>query len=246
MDPGEGIDEPGGPPPALPVCDCFVKVAWCGSGVAKEGVKMGCQVPLLPAHNGDILYCPGGVWTVKQDCAKGCIEEAAGTPDACRTDGCTLVTTTAAPYIKYGLHPDASNAFAHVGISAGDISQTIGNAPASAGYHAQDGTAGGKPYSAATDVRTGGMTEAEIGKLLDDLASVGFAAWYRKDGVDGWSGANHIHAVYTGAAMKSQLRAQVADWHVGKNGLTSHTTYKFHTWTQCRRDAVWALFQKFN
>jgi hypothetical protein len=58
----------------LPVCDCFVQVAWCGSGAAKEAAKMGCQIPLLPEHNGDILYCPGGKWSVKQD-----------TPDYCKS-----------------------------------------------------------------------------------------------------------------------------------------------------------------
>ena len=69
----------------LPICDCFVEVAWCGSGAAKEAAVKGCQIPLLPAHNGDILYCPGGVWTVKQDCPNGCIEAPKGTPDSCKT-----------------------------------------------------------------------------------------------------------------------------------------------------------------
>ncbi|MCC6646574.1 MAG: M23 family metallopeptidase [Polyangiaceae bacterium] len=68
----------------LPVCDCFVKVAWCGSGVAKEAAKMGCRVPLLPAHDGDILHCPGGAWAVKEDCDSGCVEAPSGTPDSCK------------------------------------------------------------------------------------------------------------------------------------------------------------------
>jgi len=69
----------------LPICDCFVQVAWCGSGAAKEAAKMGCQIPLLPEHDGDILYCPGGKWSVKQDCPQGCVEAPTGTPDYCKS-----------------------------------------------------------------------------------------------------------------------------------------------------------------
>ncbi len=69
----------------LPVCKCFVEVAWCGSGVAKEAEKRGCRVPLLPAQNGSILYCPGGKWTVKTKCPLGCVEAPSGTPDFCKT-----------------------------------------------------------------------------------------------------------------------------------------------------------------
>lgn len=69
----------------LPVCDCFVQVAWCGSGAGKEAAKMGCQIPLLPEHDGDILYCPGGKWSVKQDCPLGCVEAPTGTPDYCKS-----------------------------------------------------------------------------------------------------------------------------------------------------------------
>jgi len=68
----------------LPACDCFVQVAWCGSGAAKKAVTMGCQIPLLPEHNGDILYCPNGVWSVKTECSLGCVEAPDGTPDYCK------------------------------------------------------------------------------------------------------------------------------------------------------------------
>jgi murein DD-endopeptidase MepM/ murein hydrolase activator NlpD len=39
----------------------------------------------LPAHDGDILYCPGGKWSVKQDCPQGCVEAPTGTPDYCKS-----------------------------------------------------------------------------------------------------------------------------------------------------------------
>ena len=174
--------------------------------------------------------------------------DAGATKDAGAVDSCALVTPPAAPYLLYGLHPDASNALRYLGFTASRISQTIGNYAASAGTHAQDGTASGHPYSAATDLRIIGLTTPQIAKLLDDLASVGYAGWYRRPGYDGWpaSEAPHIHAVWVGAPMKLILRNQVRDWIVGKNGLASHTTYTFHTWPQCRRDAIWKRFLEHN
>ncbi len=70
----------------LPVCDCFVQVAWCGSGAAKVAAEMGCRIPLLPEHRGDILHCPGGEWAVREACDDGCIEAPTGTPDVCKTE----------------------------------------------------------------------------------------------------------------------------------------------------------------
>lgn len=72
----------------LPDCDCFVKEAWCGSGAAKYGLTLDppCKVPLVPAHNDDILGCDGDEWIVKQKCEKGCHEEKVGVPDSCNDD----------------------------------------------------------------------------------------------------------------------------------------------------------------
>lgn len=70
----------------LPVCDCFVRVAWCGRGAAREAEGMGCRIPLLPEHDGDILHCPEGRWAVRERCALGCIEAPRGTPDSCRDE----------------------------------------------------------------------------------------------------------------------------------------------------------------
>ncbi len=245
---GAGSAGKAGGPPALPVCDCFVKEAWCGAGVAKEAEKRGCSVPLLPAHADDILACPGGEWGVKESCDKGCVEAAAGTADTCKLDPCDFAAVKDAPYIKYGLHPDASDALAAIGLDAGDISQTIGSASASAGTHAKDGAAEGKDYSAATDLRVVGLSQAQIKDRLEKLASVGFVAWYRWPGHDGWPSdeAPHIHAVWVGAKMKLSLRDQVRDWVAGKNGLASHTKYTFYTWKQCRIDAIWQRYLEHN
>jgi len=216
--------------------------------VAKEAEKRGCTVPLLPAHTDDILACPGGEWGVKQSCDKGCVEAAAGTADTCKLDPCDFAAVKDEPYIKYGLHPDASDALAAIGLDAGDISQTIGSAAASAGTHAKDGAAEGKDYSAATDLRVVGLSQAQIKDRLEELASVGFVAWYRWPGHDGWPSdeAPHIHAVWVGAKMKLSLRDQVRDWVAGRNGLVSHTKYTFYTWKQCRIDAIWQRYLQHN
>ncbi|HEX5064337.1 MAG TPA: hypothetical protein VFV99_33410 [Kofleriaceae bacterium] len=157
-------------------------------------------------------------------------------------------TTTIAfqPLLKYGLHPRASDGLRTAGVVAWRITQTIGNAPASAGYHAQDGTVNGHPYTAAVDLSVSGMSTTQIHNLLERLAKVGFAAWYRRNGADGWVGANHIHAVYANCKMKSQLRSQVRSWLVGRNGLVSNTIYKFHTFTTTAKSIVKAKFAQSN
>lgn len=197
------------------------------------------------------LYkCNGpGTPTVIQHCASGCSVNP-GVNDSCAAapGGCTIVAVPAAPYLKYGLHPDASNALSYLKFTAGRITQTIGSAAASAGTHGQDGVAGGRPYSAATDLSVSGMSDAQVATLLDQLTAVGFVAYFRKPGSDGWpaSEARHLHVIWAGAKMKSTLRAQVRDWRVGKNALASHTTYTFKTWTQCWRDSIWARFLTVN
>ena len=193
------------------------------------------------------LYeCQGaGTPTVLEECAAGCVVSP-GRDDSCAASaaGCSITSVPDAPYLKYGLHPDASNALAYLNITAGRITQTIGNASASAGTHAKDGVADGRAYSAATDLSVSGMTDAQVTVFLDQLTSVGFMPYYRKPGFDHWPSneARHVHAVWAGAPMKLLLRNQARDFHVGKNGLASHATYAFKTWTQCWRDALWTRY----
>lgn len=222
---------------SLPVCDCFVRVSWCGASAARHGLTLDppCRVPLADEHDQDILGCDGEAWVVLETCDMGCFEAPTGTPDACVTDRTPQdpgwEPCPSAPRIASGVHPEASDRLRCAGVTADRITQTIGTAAASAGYHAADGTADGAPYTAAIDLRARDMSEAEIKLLLDRLGRNGFAAWYRKPGYDGWpaSEAPHIHAVFAGVPMKSQLRGQVRDFLVGRNGLASHTTYRFWT-----------------
>lgn len=167
-------------------------------------------------------------------------EEATGDTTATGPSVSSIVIQPHAAVIKYGLHPRASDALRAVGVSASRIMQTIGNAAASAGTHAKDGTVNGQPYSAATDISVSGLSNTQIKNLLSRLAKVGFAAWFRWPGHDGWpsSEARHIHAIYTNAKMKSSLRSQVRSWLVGRNGLVSNTRYGFYTWSSSDKAVV--------
>ncbi len=154
----------------------------------------------------------------------------------------TETVIAAAPLLRSGLHPRASNALRTAGVGAWRITQTIGNAAASAGTHARDGYVDGRAYSAATDISVSGMSSSQIANLIERMAKLGFACWYRQGGRDGWSGANHIHAVYANSAMKSSLRSQVRSWLAGRNGLVSNTIYQFHHFSSAAKAAVKAKY----
>jgi hypothetical protein len=155
-------------------------------------------------------------------------------------------TIAATALLRAGLHPRASDAMRAAGVAAWRITQTVGSASASAGTHERDGYANGKAYSAATDISTSGMTHAQIRNLLERMAKLGFALWYRQQGHDGWFGASHIHAVYANCAMKSSLRSQVRSWLASRNGLVSNTIYGFHTFSAAAKAAVKAKYAMSN
>ncbi len=46
--------------------------------------------------------------------------------------------------------------------------------------------------------------------------------------------------------MKDSLDRQVADWLVGRNGLASHTTYRFYTFSSTAIETVRALYNARN
>ncbi len=248
-----------GPGPATVVRSCAN-----GCHVAAAGHDDYCSAPPPPrcdanAHvgyycggdkvthaNANVLYqCNGpGPAAVAQRCDASCIVAAPGHDDRCEsTDTCAHHSQ-----LRWGLAPRQSDHLRCAGISASGISQTIGNAAASAGTHAQDGTAGGFAYCAATDLRTAGMSNAQVRALLTRLADQGFAAFFRNPGHDGWpsSEIRHIHAIYVGVHMKASLRAQVQDWLNGRNGLVSHSTYTFWQANHSRKNAIRTLFNQHN
>lgn len=74
----------------------------------------------------------------------------------------------------------------------------------------------------AVDVRTKGvgLTDAEILVLSQALKDAGFAAWIRDDR-DGFD--PHIHALAcSDAQMSASAKRQVAEYDLGRNGLTSN------------------------
>lgn len=236
----------------LPVCDCFVRVSWCGASAARHALTLDppCRVPLVPEHDEDVLGCDGARWVVLEACDEGCAERATGTPDGCVSRATPedpgWATCPHRDLLHSGLHPEASDRLRCAGVSASRITQTIGSAPASAGYHASDGTADGRAYTAAVDLSTRDLSSTEIRALLQRLGENGFAAWYRQPGSDGWpaSEAPHIHAVFAGVVMKSALRAQVRDFLDGRNGLTSHSIYRFWPPPADVREIVSLLFSR--
>jgi hypothetical protein len=207
-------------------------------------------VPLVPEHDGDLLGCNGNTWVVLEACTMGCNEAPTGTADSCITNRTPTDPGWAdcahLPLLHSGLHPEASDRLRCAGVTADRISQTIGYATASAGYHAPDGTVDGMQYTAAVDLRTRDLTETQIRALLTRLGQNGFAAWYRKPGYDGWPSSEvpHIHAVFAGVIMKAELRGQIRDYLAGLNGLASHTTYRFWMPTSDILSIVRLLFER--
>lgn len=100
------------------------------------------------------------------------------------------------------------------------INQTIGDHPASVGYHHRDGAVifrGQKiDYTAAVDVETADLNSPQITQFLESLAAQGFASFYREKGK--WRGREHIHAIYGPLRMKPQLQSQMREWETARRG----------------------------
>lgn len=168
---------------------------------------------------------------------------AAYTP-ACDADAYAI----RAALVRWGMFPAASDAYRKTGLSASRIMQTIGNAPASAGYHARDGFANGQPYTAATDISTRGLSRTFIRRLLERMGRLGFAGFYRWPGHDGWPSSQiaHIHTNWAGCRMKSQLVGQIHDWLNGRNGLASNGAYTFYRPSTTAKNKVRCLLDGTN
>lgn len=152
----------------------------------------------------------------------------------------------------YGMAQPAFSAYItalyNAQISPTRVIQTIGNAPASAGTHAQDGVLLGAPYCAAVDIHVLDLTTIQIRNMCEWLSRCGFAAFYRNPGSDGWPRGmeRHCHAVYAGVPMKLSLRSQIHDFLHGRNGLASHGFYTFIDPEPGACDRIRALFLAHN
>src|SRR5678815_5019014 len=143
-----------------------------------------------------------------------------------------------------GLHPEALAALKGL-VLAHRITQGINHAVERGNVHGTDGLIDGKAYTAAADISVRCLSEAQIRTLLDRLADAGFAAWYRKDGQDGWKGHQHIHAVFAGCSLKPVLHLQVEDWLRGGTGLSRNETYKFWQPSRPAREKLRELYRPY-
>jgi hypothetical protein len=149
------------------------------------------------------------------------------------------------PWKPQGLHPDAYSRLQGLAV-AHRITQGINHLPERGNVHDTDGTVSGKAYTGAADISVRCLTQAQIKSLLAGLADLGFAAWYRKAGQDGWSGPPHIHAVWAGCRLKPVLREQVEDWLEGRNGLSSNKPYQFWQASPETKETVGKLYRASN
>jgi len=70
---------------SLPTCACPLGDGlYCPAGLADYEAANGCTVPAAVGHEGDVLRCTGGTWTVDTQCANGCYVAPDGTPDGCK------------------------------------------------------------------------------------------------------------------------------------------------------------------
>ena len=141
---------------------------------------------------------------------------------------------------RKGIHPDALAALAGASL-AERITRGIDRSPGRWNVHGQDGTfTGRKPYTAAVDLSIRALSDVQIKEELACLAAIGFIAWYRKPGHDGWPRRKrpHIHAVWVACRLKRNLMRQVASWLDGRNGLASDAPYAFWQPTQDVKEAI--------
>jgi hypothetical protein len=144
-----------------------------------------------------------------------------------------------------GLHPDALSALTRLTL-AHRITQGINHSADRGNVHGTDVTIEGAVYTAAVDISVRCLTEAQIRTLLASLANAGFAGWFRKDGADGWSGPNHIHAIWTGSPLKPVLLRQVESWLEGRNGLGPNNPYRFWQPDMNMAQKIREAYRRFN
>jgi hypothetical protein len=130
------------------------------------------------------------------------------------------------PAHPQGLHAGAYSALQTLQL-AHRITQAINDSSDRGNVHYADGTINGKPYTGAVDISVRCLTPNQIKALLGRLAEVGFAAWYRLQGQDDWTGPPHVHAVWAGCRLKPVLQYQVESWLDGRNGLSFNRPYQF-------------------
>jgi len=126
------------------------------------------------------------------------------------------------------LHPIVTKVLKELGVDGSKITQTVGAAVASAGFHSAEGTIDGHGYTSCVDLSWSLASVA----LKSHLVEAGFAPFFRYP-ASGWLQAKHIHAIYIGlrdedgdVRILPGPRQQIIDAYKGLNGLAGHSTYR--------------------
>ncbi len=152
----------------------------------------------------------------------------------------------------YGMPPamfrDYMNACYQARINPKRITQTIGGAPASAGYHFRDGTLPENgiqyDYGAAVDLRSRDLNDVERRRFLFALVENGFAGWYRTPRQ--FPGNEHFHLVYARYHMKHALRDQFHDFMNDRTGLVGHKKETFFRADAKQKQRLRVMFLRTN
>ena len=130
------------------------------------------------------------------------------------------------------IHPIQQASLKELGVTSGQITQTVGNAPASAGFHAAEGQIDGHDYTSCIDL-SWSLASPEFKARM---VMAGFAPFFRHTG--SFADNRHIHAVSIGlrdsqgrCRIQPGPRQQIIDATRNLNGLDGHdpieSTYAF-------------------
>jgi len=126
------------------------------------------------------------------------------------------------------LHPIVTNALKELGVTASQITQTVGSAPASAGFHSSEGTIDGHAYTSCVDL----SWNLASASFKSHLVEAGFVPFFRYP-ASGWLQSKHIHAIFVGlkdhngnVRILPGPRQQIIDAYKGLNGLAGHSAYR--------------------
>ncbi|MCU0120877.1 hypothetical protein N8H74_21660 [Pseudomonas sp. B2M1-30] len=148
-------------------------------------------------------------------------------------------------YAFHGLYPEALGQIERLQLKQ-RITQAWNGSQMSSNVHGTDSILGGKPVTGAIDLSVRCLSDVQIKSLLAELAGSGFIAWYRKDGLDGWKGPSHIHAVWVHSPLKASLKRQAISWMNHKNGLKSDAPYSYWQPSETMVEFIKARYEAAN
>lgn len=142
------------------------------------------------------------------------------------------------------IHPIQAAALRELGVTSRQITQTVGTAPASKGFHSAEGQIDGIDYTSCIDL----SWELASREFKTRMVQAGFAPFFRHTG--SFADNRHIHAVSIGLRDSQRRcrilpgpRQQIIDATRNLNGLVGHapieTAYSF------TKDELAAMYQAY-